>query len=148
MGIWNRHAGVLFHLLHLQFAVCRLTTSSLRPCFLLHTVGNLVPACTDPFLAFSRCHRGREFGEVEKLQLGRRGSGLRSHWTPKSLCALAGTVLPTFPSCPNSQLIVEELEIQRGHVTCPKSHGEAGHWPPCLASEQGYAPLCPDLHQQ
>lgn len=48
MGIWSRHAGVLFHLLHLQLAACgadRFLSRTLS--FLLHTVGNLVPASTE-----------------------------------------------------------------------------------------------------
>lgn len=66
-----------------------------------------------------------------------------------TLCTLGGgIVLPSHPSCPYTQVVVEKLNTQRGHATCPMSHSKAGHHPPCLVSGEGCALSCPDLHEQ
>lgn len=78
-------------------------------------------------LAFSRYHYGREFGEVGNPSLGVLGLGSGSHRVP-NLCTLEAQ------SCPHSQAVVEELEVQRGRATCLKSNGEAGPRPHALTS--------------
>lgn len=145
MGVWGRHTGVLLPAPSTVSCVggcpLPLLETQFPPPHGLHGVQARNPH-HGSLLTLPRCHRGRELGKVEEAQPGRPGSGLESRIPlhPKSLYALGGIVLPSLSSCPHSQVVVEELEIQRGRATCPKSHSEAGHRPPCLASERSCTP--------